>query len=68
VPVRRFTVLTVIGCVPWVFVFAWLGTVLGANWDSMKPGLQYVDYAVLGLGLIAVAWALLRRRGADDRA
>ncbi|HEY2594808.1 MAG TPA: VTT domain-containing protein [Chloroflexota bacterium] len=64
-PVRRFTVLTVIGCVPWVLAFAWLGTLLGANWDSVKPGLQYADYAVLGLALLAVAWVVLRRRRAE---
>lgn len=62
VPMRRFSVLTVIGCIPWVLAFAWLGTVLGANWDSVKPGLRYADYTVLGLALLAVTWALVHRR------
>jgi membrane protein DedA with SNARE-associated domain len=62
VPLRNFSVLTVIGCIPWVLAFAWLGTLLGANWDSLKPGLQYADYAVIGLAGLAVAWVLLRRR------
>ncbi len=66
-PIRRFSVLTLIGCIPWVLAFAWLGTALGANWDSVKPGLQYADYTVLGLGLLAVAWALVRRRRAEGR-
>lgn len=65
VPVRRFSVLTVIGCVPWVLAFAWLGTLLGANWDSLKPGLQYADYAVISLGLFAVLWVLARRGRAE---
>lgn len=65
VPLRRFTVLTVIGCIPWVLAFAWLGTLLGANWDSLKPGLQYADYAVISLGLFAVLWVLARRGRAE---
>jgi membrane protein DedA with SNARE-associated domain len=64
VPMRRFSVLTVIGCVPWVLAFAWLRTALGANWDSVKPGLQHADYTVLALAVLAIAWALLRRRRA----
>jgi membrane protein DedA with SNARE-associated domain len=62
-----FLALTVLGCIPWVFAFAWLGTVLGDNWDSLKPGLQYGDYAVVGLALLAIAWAILRRRRAEGR-
>ena len=65
VPLRRFTVLTVVGCIPWVLAFAWLGTLLGANWDSLKPGLRYADYAVIGLGLLAVLWVLARRGRAE---
>ncbi len=67
VAMRRFSLLTVIGCVPWVLAFAWLGTALGANWDSVKPGLRYADYTVLGLALLAIAWALLRRRRIASR-
>jgi membrane protein DedA with SNARE-associated domain len=62
VPMRRFSVLTVIGCIPWVLAFAWLGTLLGANWGSLKPALQYADYAVLALAVLAIVSLLLRRR------
>jgi membrane protein DedA with SNARE-associated domain len=58
---QRFTVLTAIGCIPWVFLFAWLGTVLGANWDSLRPGFQYADYAIAAVAVLAVVWLLVRR-------
>jgi membrane protein DedA with SNARE-associated domain len=60
-PWRRFTALTAVGCVPWVFAFAWLGSILGANWTSLRPGLQYADYVVAALAVAAVAWLLARR-------
>jgi membrane protein DedA with SNARE-associated domain len=60
-PWRRFTVLTTLGCIPFVFAFAWLGSLLGSNWNSLRPGLQYADYAVAGLAVAAVAWLLVRR-------
>lgn len=57
----RFTVLTVIGCVPWVLGFALLGNALGQNWDSLRGGLQYLDYAVALLAIAALAFLLVRR-------
>jgi membrane protein DedA with SNARE-associated domain len=59
----RFTVLTTIGCIPWVFAFALLGKLLGQNWDSLKGGLQYADYAVLAVAVAVVGYVLIRRSG-----
>jgi membrane protein DedA with SNARE-associated domain len=61
-PFWRFTVLTVVGCVPWVLLLAVAGQQAGENWDQWKDNLHYVDYVVVA-GVVAVgAWLLLRRR------
>jgi membrane protein DedA with SNARE-associated domain len=57
----RFIVLTVIGCLPWVFIFALLGTLLGQNWDSLRGGLQYADYAVVAIAVLGVTYLLVQR-------
>ncbi len=57
----RFLVLTTIGCLPWVLAFALLGDILGQNWDSLRGGVQYADYVVLGLAVGAVGYLVVRR-------
>ena len=66
-PFVRFTVLTLAGCVPWVFALAVAGEAVGDEWKSVRKGFDYVDYAVVALVAIALFYALIRRRrgGAD---
>ncbi|MEA2313878.1 MAG: hypothetical protein QOI03_570 [Solirubrobacteraceae bacterium] len=61
-PVVRFTVLTLAGCVPWVLGLALAGEAVGKDWASTRKGFEYVDYAVVALIVIAIAYAVLRRR------
>ena len=68
-PFWRFTVLTVVGCVPWVLLLAYIGQQAGDRWAQWKDQLHYVDYAVVAAIVLGVAWLILRRRGrADARA
>jgi membrane protein DedA with SNARE-associated domain len=60
-PFWRFTTLTLAGCVPWVFMLAFIGKQAGDRWESWKDHLHYVDYAVLALIVVGVAWLLLRQ-------
>ena len=60
-PFWRFTVLTVAGCVPWVFMLTFIGQQAGESWESWKDNLHYVDYAVVVLILGGLIWLLLRR-------
>jgi membrane protein DedA with SNARE-associated domain len=62
-PFWRFTALTFLGCVPWVLLLAFIGQQAGSRWTSWKDNLHYVDYAVVALVVIGVAYLLLRRRG-----
>jgi membrane protein DedA with SNARE-associated domain len=61
-PFWRFTVLTTLGCVPWVFLLTFIGKQAGDNWEQWKSNLHYVDYAVLVAIVLGVIWLLVRRR------
>ena len=47
-PFWRFTILTTLGCIPWIFMLTFIGMQVGENWESWKDSLHYVDYAVAG--------------------
>jgi membrane protein DedA with SNARE-associated domain len=61
-PFARFTLLTLAGCVPWVLGLALAGHAVGDNWKSVRKGFDYVDYAVVILLVIAIVYAVIRRR------
>jgi membrane protein DedA with SNARE-associated domain len=67
-PFWRFTLLTVAGCLPWIFMLTFIGMKVGQNWTKWKDSLHYVDYGVVALVILGVAFlvlrALRRRRGA----
>jgi membrane protein DedA with SNARE-associated domain len=69
-PFWRFTVLTLLGCIPWVFMLTFIGKQAGENWEDWKDSLHYVDYAVAALIVIGAVWLFLRarRRRADAAA
>jgi membrane protein DedA with SNARE-associated domain len=61
-PVVRFTVLTLIGSIPWVLALALAGDAVGGDWTSVRKGFEYVDYAVVALVVAGIVYALVRRR------
>jgi membrane protein DedA with SNARE-associated domain len=61
-PFWRFTLFTFLGCVPWVFMLAFVGKQAGDNWTKWKDSLHYVDYAVLALIVLGIVYLLVRRR------
>jgi membrane protein DedA with SNARE-associated domain len=67
-PFWRFSLLTFLGCLPWVFSLAYIGRHVGENWTQWKDSLHYVDYAVLALIVVGFAVVVLRRRrsGGND--
>jgi membrane protein DedA with SNARE-associated domain len=66
-PFWRFTILTFLGCLPWVFGLAYIGRQVGDNWTQWRDSLHAVDYAVVALVFVAVACLVIRhlRRGGD---
>jgi membrane protein DedA with SNARE-associated domain len=61
-PFWKFTILTLLGCIPWIFLLTFIGQQVGANWEDWKDSLHYVDYAVLVLIIIGIAYLVIRWR------
>ncbi len=70
-PFWRFTVLTTLGCIPWILMLTLIGQQVGDRWTKWKDSLHYVDYAVVLLVIAAVVLLLVRsrrNRGGDPSA
>src|SRR3954463_7115063 len=65
-PFWRFTVLTLAGCIPWVFALAFVGKQAGDNWEKWKDNLHYVDYVVAAAIVLGIIWLVVRRRRASS--
>jgi membrane protein DedA with SNARE-associated domain len=60
-PFWRFTIYTVLGCLPWTFALAWLGYVLGENWTEVEAVLRPIAWGI-ALAVVALgAWWFVRR-------
>ena len=65
-PLRRYTVLTLLGSAIWCFALAGVGWALGIAWEDFHHAFRYVDYAIIATivaGAFYLAWKFLRRRG-----
>jgi membrane protein DedA with SNARE-associated domain len=65
-PFWRFTLFTVLGCVPWMLGLSFIGFKAGENWTKWKDRFHYVDYVFAGLILLGIAFLVIRwwrRRG-----
>ena len=61
VPLGRYTILTAIGSAAWCFAWAGAGWGLGASWEGVHKGFAYVDYAVVAVVVLGLAYLILRR-------
>jgi membrane protein DedA with SNARE-associated domain len=59
-PFWRFSVLTFLGCVPWILLLAVIGQQVGSRWEDWKDSLHYVDYAVATIIFVGAVWLALR--------
>ena len=67
-PFWRFTVLTLLGCIPWVLLLAIVGREVGDKWEQWNDHLHYLDYAVIVAIVIGIVYLLIRRRRSGARA
>ena len=66
-PFVRFSVLTFLGCLPWVFMLTFIGMQVGESWEDWKDSLHYVDYAVAAIIVVTFIYLVVRyRRGGGD--
>jgi membrane protein DedA with SNARE-associated domain len=61
-PFWRFSVLTLVGCIPWVFALGLVGRLTKSNWTDVKHALSYVDYVVVAAVVVGIVYLVLRRR------
>lgn len=61
-PIVRFTVLTFLGCIPWCFGIAAAGWALGSSYENFHHDFSYVEYIVVALVILGLAWLVLKRR------
>lgn len=61
-PFWRFTILTTLGCIPWIAMLTFVGLKAGNRWEDWKKNLEYVDYTVAALIVVGAAYLLLRWR------
>ncbi len=61
-PFWRFSVLTVLGSLPWVLMLAIVGREVGDRWDEVRDKLHYLDYAIVAAIVALVVYLVIRRR------
>jgi membrane protein DedA with SNARE-associated domain len=55
-PLGRFIVLTFVGSLIWSYFLAWIGLVLGQNWDTLGPIFHKADALIIGLLVLGVGY------------
>ena len=61
-PVARFTLLTAAGSLVWNTVWVAVGWGLGDQWEKAGKWGDYLQYAVIGMAVVGLAWLVLRSR------
>lgn len=57
----KFTLYTVLGCLPWTFALAWVGYLLGENWTAAEQVLRPLAWAIALVILAGGTWWVARR-------
>lgn len=66
-PFWRFTILTTLGCIPWIWGLTAIGFYAGDRWEGWKDSLHYIDYVVaVGIVLGAIYLFVRWRRNRGD--
>ena len=61
-PFWRFTILTLVGCIPWVLMLTLAGRAVGDNWEDLQKQLHVVDYALVLAIIAGAVWLVVRQR------
>ena len=57
----RFTLFTVLGCLPWCLLLTWLGYELGDSWESVERIFRPFAWAIVIAVGIAIVWFVWHR-------
>ncbi|MGD9735481.1 MAG: DedA family protein [Solirubrobacterales bacterium] len=61
-PFWRFSILTLLGSIPWVLALGLLGKGVGSNWEEWRHNLGYLDYVVAAAIVAGIVYWYVRRR------
>ncbi len=60
-PLRRFTIFSFLGSLPFTLALAGAGVVLGSNWETIGGILKQFEYAIVAvIGLVVLGWVWFR--------
>jgi membrane protein DedA with SNARE-associated domain len=59
--VVKFTLYTVLGCLPWTFALAWIGYILGDNWSAAEEVIRPVAWGIAAVIVAGGVWWVIRR-------
>ena len=59
--VAKFSIYTFIGALPWCLFLAWMGYILGDNYDSVRDFTRSFTLPIVLLGCALVTWFLIHR-------
>jgi membrane protein DedA with SNARE-associated domain len=57
----RFTIYTVLGCLPWVIALTWIGALLGERWDRAEAIIRPFAWVIAGALLVGLVWFVWNR-------
>lgn len=60
-PFARFITFAALGSLVWISGLALIGREVGRNWTSWRHHLEYGDYALLAIVVLAIAYVVFRR-------
>jgi membrane protein DedA with SNARE-associated domain len=71
-PLGRFSLYTVLGCLPWTFALAGVGFAVGNSWRTVERYFRPVSLIFAAALVVAVTWWFVRRarqgrRDLEDR-
>jgi len=58
--VKKFSIYTTLGALPWTLLFGWLGVKMGANWELIREKLHNFDMAI-GLFVLLIIFLYIYR-------
>jgi membrane protein DedA with SNARE-associated domain len=62
-PIKKFTIYSTLGAIPWTIALVYAGTVLGANWQNIRDTLKPFDNLILVACVLAVVLFVWWRLG-----
>jgi len=60
-PIVKFSALTFLGSLVWSFILAYVGFLLGENWDTLGPYFHKFDFIIVILGILFVAYYIYHK-------